>query len=96
MSLRVGVLEVELFLHGVHSLKEKRGIIKRLLNRVRERYDVAAAEVAMNDLWQSAGLGFACVGNDVSEIQSRLSKIVNYIDESGLAVVSRHHLDVIQ
>ena len=61
----IGVLRVELRLYGVQNLKQKRGVIQRLLSRCRNRYPVSAAEVDYQDLWQRTELGF-CVVN-VSE-----------------------------
>ncbi len=52
---------IELHLPGIGSLKEKRGTIKSLMNRVRKTFNVAIAEVELNDVWQSASLGIAIV-----------------------------------
>lgn len=93
--MRIGILELHLDLPGLHSLKEKRGIIKTLLNRVRNDFQVAAAEVAHQDLWQSAGLGFAAIGNDAAALQSRLHKVVNAIEAGGYGVVVDFRIDVI-
>ena len=61
----IGVLQVDLRLHGTQSLKQKRGVIQKLLARCRNRFPVSAAEVDHQDLWQRALLGFAVV--NVSE-----------------------------
>ncbi|MBF0137109.1 MAG: DUF503 domain-containing protein [Magnetococcales bacterium] len=93
--MRIGVLEVRLHLPGVHSLKEKRSIVKGLLARIRNQFEVAAAEVDHLDLWQSAGLGMAAVGNDTALLQSRLRKVVTFIEQSGQASVADFRVDVI-
>ncbi|MBF0176631.1 MAG: DUF503 domain-containing protein [Magnetococcales bacterium] len=86
---------MRLHLPGVHSLKEKRGIIKGLLARVQQRFAVAVAEVEHQDVWQSAGLGMAAVGNDAALLQSRLRKVVQFIERSGQVVVADFRVDVI-
>ena len=91
--MHVVVLEVRLNLPGVRSLKEKRGIIKSLLERVRNRFQVAVAEVAHQDRWQMAGLGFAAIGNDVAVLQGRMQKVANFIEADGAGVVVDFRLE---
>ncbi|MBF0153547.1 MAG: DUF503 domain-containing protein [Magnetococcales bacterium] len=93
--MRIAVLEIRLHLPGVHSLKEKRSIIKGLLAKVQQRFAVAAAEVAHQDVWQTAGLGMAVVGNDAALLQSRLRKVVESIEQSGQVVVADFRVDVL-
>jgi len=76
----VGVLKIELRLPQVHSLKEKRGQLKKLLNSIRATYHVSAAEVSNNDLWQDAVIGITVVGNESSFINSVLDQILNYVE----------------
>ncbi|MBF0160923.1 MAG: DUF503 domain-containing protein [Magnetococcales bacterium] len=85
--LHVAVLEVRLDLPGVRSLKEKRGIVKSLLERLRHRFQVAVAEVAHQDHWQTAGLGVAAIGNDVAVLQGWMQKVVQFIETDGSGVV---------
>lgn len=82
----VGVLRIQLNLPGVGSLKGKRGVIKSLLARVRNEFNVSIAEVGDNDLWQSAVIGAAAVSSDASYVQGQLSRVVEWIEE--------HRLDV--
>ena len=53
------------------SLKDKRRIVRGLIDRVRERFQVAAAEVDDQDVWQTAVVGFACVSNDARHAARR-------------------------
>ncbi|MEO5345882.1 MAG: DUF503 domain-containing protein [Magnetococcus sp. YQC-9] len=93
--MRVGVLEVRLELPGVRSLKEKRGIVKSLLERIRHRFEVACAEVGELDRWDGAGLGFAAVGNEVAVVQSRLQKVANFIEDEGETVMIDYRLEIV-
>ena len=93
--MQVGTLELYLDLGAIRSLKEKRGVIKGLLQQVRQRFEVAAAEVAEQDSIRSAGLGFSAVGNDASVLQSRLRKIVNFIEGDGRAVIVDFRVDIL-
>ncbi|MEO5378925.1 MAG: DUF503 domain-containing protein [Magnetococcus sp. DMHC-6] len=93
--MQIGVLQVQVLLPGVRSLKEKRGIIKGILQRIQNRFQVATAEVGHQDVWDLAGFGFAAVGTDVAFLQSRLQKVVNFIESSGLVEVLDFHVDIL-
>ncbi|MBF0380926.1 MAG: DUF503 domain-containing protein [Magnetococcales bacterium] len=93
--MQVGTLEIVLDLGGLHSLKQKRGVIKGLLARVRNKFEVAAAEVAEHDTIRSACLGFSAVGNDAAMLQSRLQKIVNFIELDGQTFVVDYRVDIL-
>jgi len=71
----VGVLQLDLHLHGVHSLKEKRGVVRRLLARCRNRYPVSAAEVGHQDLWQRTLIGVALVSSSETVIAPILDRL---------------------
>lgn len=67
----IGVLRVELRLYGTQNLKQKRGVIKKLLSRCRNNFPVSAAEVDHQDLWQRTTLGF-CVVNTSEQVVAPL------------------------
>jgi len=91
----VGVLRLELLLHAPHSLKEKRGIVKRILARCRSKYPVSAAETGSHDLWQRCNIGFSMVGIDEGRIRSVFLSIEEEIDRSGLAEVIDHDSEIL-
>ena len=74
-------------LPDIHSLKEKRGVVKSLLEKTHHRFRVATAEVDYLEFCGSAGLAFTTVGNDVAVLQSRLQKVVQFIESSSIGVV---------
>lgn len=57
----VGVLTMELRISEAHSLKEKRHVVKSLKERLRNRHNIAIAEIDYHDLWQSALLAAVTV-----------------------------------
>jgi uncharacterized protein YlxP (DUF503 family) len=85
--LIVGSLSLELFLPECRSLKSKRRIIKSIQDKIRYRFNVSVAEVDHQDLWQRAGLGFACVGSSRKVVEKTLSGIVDFIEEAGCGEV---------
>lgn len=82
----VGVLELTLTFYA-ESLKDKRSVVKRVIHRVQEKFNVSAAEVDENDQLTTAVLGFSAVGNDTQFIQSVLDKLVNFVEHLELAEI---------
>jgi uncharacterized protein YlxP (DUF503 family) len=78
----IGACQLKLHLPGCGSLKEKRGLIKPLLARLHREFDVAAAEVAHQDVWQTAGLAIVAVGNEDSHLEAELQQIVRWIERN--------------
>ena len=90
----VGMLKVTMIIPENASLKGKRKVVKSLLGRICSRYNVAAAEVAGNDLWQRAELGLAVVGNDRRFVNSVLDKILDYMERETEAEVVDAKMDI--
>lgn len=91
----VGVYRVTLIVHGSHSLKDKRQVIKKLIGGVKNRYNVSISEVSANDLWQRAVLGITAVGNDRAYVNSLLDKVVGFIDHMHLAEIVDQEIELI-
>jgi uncharacterized protein len=82
--MNLGVCSMTLRLPENESLKGKRKVIKSLIARVRNSYNVAIAEVDDQDVWQLTTLGIACVSNDAQQNNRILSKVVEFISQSRL------------
>jgi uncharacterized protein len=78
----IGVCEITLHLPQCHSLKEKRQVIKSVMARVRNQFEVAIAEVDENDRWQIAKLGASCVSNSSQHASEILEHVCRYIEET--------------
>lgn len=76
----VGVARVELSMPENGSLKDKRRIVRSLLDRVRNRFNVAAAEVEHQDRRDRAVLALVCVSNEAGHVDEMLTRMVNWID----------------
>lgn len=72
-------MEVDLHLPQSHSLKDKRAIIRPILDGARHRYRVAASEVAFQDRWQRALLGFAAVGGEDGHPQKVMAEVDRFV-----------------
>lgn len=78
----VAACQVRLSLDGVYSLKEKRSIVKSVLARISQEFHLSAAEVDEQDVWQTAVLGFAIVGNDSAHLHAVLEKVVQWLESN--------------
>jgi uncharacterized protein len=83
----VGVMELTLALYDNESLKDKRSVVKRVINRVRGTFNVSAAEVEDLDFSDRATIGIVAVGNDRRYIEGMLDKVVGFVERLALADV---------
>jgi uncharacterized protein YlxP (DUF503 family) len=75
----VGTLTIHLHIPGCSSLKEKRGRIKPLLNRLHREFNVSVAEMDLQDTWQEAVIACALVNSDAAQIQRSLQTVLKWV-----------------
>ena len=75
----IGVLTLEVNIDGAFSLKEKRMTVNRIRDRVRQRFNVAIAEVDDNDVWNHACIGVVAISNQQAHVNEMLSKVVDFV-----------------
>jgi uncharacterized protein len=93
----VAALAVELHLPDVHSLKQKRAIVKPVLEGARHRHHVSAAEVDNQDVWQRASLGFAVVASSERQAITVLDELERFVwsfPEVEVLAGERHWMEV--
>lgn len=83
----VGVARLTLVLGQSRSLKDKRQVVRKVVDRVRARFLVAIAEVDDLDLWQKATLGLAVVGNETAYVRAALDEVIRAIEDLYVAPV---------
>ncbi len=77
----IGVCTITLHLLGINSLKEKRSIVKSVVARLRNEFNVSAAEVDAQDSHARAILGVACVSGSSDHARGQLDAVVRWIEE---------------
>ena len=83
----VGVCQILLSLPGVTSLKGKRSIVRKVLDRTSNRFNVSAAEVGRQDVHRQAVIGFAVVSSDRRHANAMLDSIASFVEGASEAVV---------
>lgn len=84
MAMHVGVARVALQLAENSSLKGKRMVVKSVVQRVRNRFNAAIAEIDTQDVWQTIVLGIVCVSDDPRHANEMLSKVIHFIESERL------------
>ena len=94
--MNVGICKIKIRLPENSSLKGKRGVIKSITARIKNKFNVSVAEVDNNDLWQIATLGVCCVSNDQRFTNEVLSKVVDFIVNSQFDIeLLNHEIEII-
>lgn len=70
---------LDVHLPGCRSLKEKRSVLRPLLERLQRRFAVSVAEVDHQDLWQRAGLGVAAVSGSGTVLAQLLDDVERFV-----------------
>ena len=91
----VGVLKLTLFLPENHSLKGKRGVVKKIKARVANAFNVSIAECAAHDLWQRAVLGVAQGGTEAAHVDGALRLVVRFIDDMPVAELGAEEIEIL-
>ena len=79
----VGTMTAQLNLHGITSLKEKRSIVKSIISRLQNRFNISIAEVDHQDSKVCAGVAIAIVSNDSLFINQQFDSIINFMQNDG-------------
>lgn len=93
--MQVGICKIILRLPNSQSLKNKRRIIKSLINRIEHRFNVSILEIEHQDQWQMATLGIAFVGHDSRRINQVLSQIIEFVASTqGNFMITDHEFSI--
>lgn len=95
LTMVVGICQIRLIMHDAFSLKEKRRILKSIVEKVRHRFPVSIAEVGDHELWQSSLIGMCLVSNEQHFTRSSLDKVISFIENLCLAEVIVSHTEII-
>lgn len=75
----IGWIEFDLLLGDVHSLKDKRSVVRPLVNELKRRFQVSVAEVSNQDLHRRTGIGVGVVASDRSHVVELLDGVESFV-----------------
>lgn len=78
--MTIGILKLALFIQDSNSLKEKRMVLHSFKAKLRNNFNVAVTQIADEDKWQKASFAVVGVEKDRKNINSILSRVVNFVE----------------
>ena len=91
----VGIIKLELWIPGSTSLKAKRSVVKKVIERTRSRFNVTVAEVDKQDVYSRAVIGCAMVGSDQRYVNGALDKILDFVEGIAVADILSETVEII-
>jgi len=80
--MRILIMRVTLRASWVHSLKEKRMVIKSIMQKLKNKFNISVSEVAEQDIHQILVIGIAAVCASSSQLDSTKENIISFIEEN--------------
>lgn len=80
--MKIFLMHITLRASWVHSLKEKRMVVKSLVQRLKNKFNVSVSEVAEQDIHQTIVIGIAGIGGSSSQLDSIMENILNFIENN--------------
>ncbi len=71
----IAFLTLELRIEGAHSLKDKRQVLRSMKDKLRNKFNVAVAELDANDLWQRATIGVVSISGSQDYLQGLMENV---------------------
>ncbi len=91
----IGLLTLEIFIHDAHSLKDKRTVVNSLLDRLRSRFNISAAQIDDHDLWQRATLAVVVVSNDKAVANTVLNHVRDFAENDDRCDVAECRMEIL-
>lgn len=93
--MTIGSLQIRILIPESRSLKAKRFVLKGLIEKIRDRFNVSCSEVDGHDLWQASTIAIVMVGSDKQHINRCLDKIADLVEDVRQIEVVERYLEFI-
>jgi hypothetical protein len=90
----VAVLRVDVLVPGARSLKDKRQVLRSMKERLKNRFDVACAEVGDRQSWNRGSLGLSAVSNERAALEELAAAVTRYVQNDPGALVTGIEKDI--
>ena len=91
----VGIVRFEIRIAESRSLKAKRSVVKKIIERTKSRFNVSMAEVDKQDIYSRAVIGYAAVGSDQKYVNGAVDKILDFIEGLAVAEILSEEIEII-
>ena len=76
----IGICTCDIFIFNANSLKLKRSVVKSIIKKTKNRFNISIAEVGENDKWQKSIIAFSTISNDQKIVEETIEKVINFFD----------------
>jgi len=76
----IGYIECDCMIYDAQSLKEKRAVLKRVMTRLKQRFNISISEIDHQDVWQRTKIGIVSISSSKSITEKELQKVLDYLD----------------
>lgn len=80
--MKIFLMHVTLRASWVHSLKEKRMVVKSLVQRLKNKFNVSVSEIDEQDIHQTIVIGIAGIGGTSAQLDSTMENIISFIENN--------------
>ena len=91
----IGICEFDFIIPGAVSLKDKRKIIKSFIDKSKNKFNIAIAEVDKNDLWHNSTIGVVTVSNNKKHVDIIVTKYLDFIDTFPELQLRNYDIDIL-
>ncbi len=95
MFMVIGACTVYMTAEWVFSLKDKRMIVKSIIEKARHKFNISIAEVDRQDFHKNIVIGFACVTNESSHANSIIENVIKFIENITDAVIDDIDIEIL-
>ncbi|MCR8745150.1 DUF503 domain-containing protein [Romboutsia lituseburensis] len=93
--MKIFILKIKLRANWVHSLKEKRMIVKSIVKKLQNTFNISVSEVENQDIHQMITIGISGITLSSSQSDSIKEKIINFIEDNSEAIIIEIEEDII-
>jgi hypothetical protein len=83
----IGSCEMSFTAQWVTSLKEKRMVVKHIVEKAKHKFNIAIAEIDKQDVHQTIVIGFVCISNEIKHVEQMMNRVIDFIENNTDAVV---------
>ncbi len=76
----IGICTCEIYIFNANSLKSKRSVVKSIIEKSKNRFNISIAEVGENDKWQKSIVAFSTISNSQRLVEETIEKVINFFD----------------
>jgi uncharacterized protein YlxP (DUF503 family) len=91
-DLMITVCQIEIYIYESNSLKDKRRILKSILDKLKNKYNITIAETDYNDKWNRSIITFAAVSNSGKFSDKIINQVEKYFEMDGRIEVLKREI----